>query len=366
MAIFTTQQLTHYYDYYRTTELVFSKEIIKVLGMDPRQIYIKCAGNQWPCILSSTSFQQAKIIVSLKSGALQQLAKKDCPTVNLRLCFQRRDGQIMNFFVAGKVSGIGKYSGNGDLAVVTIQYTQRPPDDFIEMIGHLIDANENYVRRRDERILITPENCRKLGIPREETTILIQGVPRRCILRDLSFGGAKAMVLGLAQFLMGKEAALTLEIGNPRETVQLKGNIVNTIPVEGRKDIFAASIDFPEDSVPLIYKIIINEYFSSLRKNELENQSKQEELAQQKAMEEQKIKEQRAQAVQKSMEEEAAKEAAKKTLREKSLLDLEPSPLLPVVETKPIPSVHMTSPAADEVGVLDYLGDAGVKVPDDI
>ena len=313
MAIVTSQQLTHYYDYYRTTEIIFTKDIIKVLALDPRQIFVKCAGAQWPCILNSTSFQGARIIVGTKGEAFKQLAQKDASTVNLRYYFRKPDGQELSFYVAGKVGAISSYMNSTDLAIISIQYTQRPPDAFIEMLGHLIDANENAIRRKEERILLNAETCRRLRMKHEESVIQIEGVPRRCIIRDLSFGGAKVMVLGLAQFLVGKKIKLNLEFTDPSEVLNLDGTIIKGLPVEGRKDIFAASIKFDETGAALSYKIHINTYLSSLRKDELENKVKQDVLVQQRAVEEQKIKEQRALAIQKSQEEEAKRlEEAKK------------------------------------------------------
>ena len=40
-----------------------------------RQIYIKSGGLQWPCIVNSTTFNIAKIIVGIKSGAYQVLLR---------------------------------------------------------------------------------------------------------------------------------------------------------------------------------------------------------------------------------------------------------------------------------------------------
>lgn len=302
MAIVTAQQLTHYYDYYRTTEVKFTKDVIKTFGVDPRQIYVKCDGAQWPCIINSTSFQQVKIIIGTKGGAFQQLSQKESAQVSVRFLCHKPTGEQLSFFVAGKVCGLSAYAGSTDLVIVNIQLTQRPPDDFIEMLGHLIDANENAVRRCDERIIINADSCRKLGIPKEETVITIQGVPRRCILRDLSFGGAKVMVLGLAKFLVNKEIQLNLQFTEPDEVISLKGTILKAVPIEGRNDIFAASIKFTEDSVSVAYKLHINNYLSSIRKNELENQNKLEEMEKQKALEEQKIREQRAQIIQQKIE----------------------------------------------------------------
>lgn len=275
MAVLTSQQIGRYYEEYRDTEIAFTKDIMHTLALDPRQIYIKCTGNQWPCIINSTSFAKAKIIIGTKGSAFQQLARRDAPAVNLRYCFYQNDGQMMTFLISGKIGTISSYMNSRDLAVLEVIYTQKPPDDFIEKIGHLIDANANAIKRKEDRIVLTPDSCRKLGIPKEESIISIQNVPRHCILRDLSFGGAKVLLLGLPQFLKDKEVLLNLEFDEPHEIINLRGHIVSTSEVEGRKDIVAANIQFSEESVTLSYKIHINNYLTSVRKNELDASAKE-------------------------------------------------------------------------------------------
>ena len=275
MAVLTSQQIGRYYEEYRDTEIAFTKDIMHTLALDPRQIYIKCTGNQWPCIINSTSFAKAKIIIGTKGSAFQQLARRDAPAVNLRYCFYQNDGQMMTFLISGKIGTISSYMNSRDLAVLEVIYTQKPPDDFIEKIGHLIDANANAIKRKEDRIILTPDSCRKLGIPKEESIITIQNVPRHCILRDLSFGGAKVLLLGLPQFLKDKEVLLNLEFDEPHEIINLRGRIVSTSEVEGRKDIVAANIQFSEESVTLSYKIHINNYLTSVRKNELDASAKE-------------------------------------------------------------------------------------------
>lgn len=265
----TSQQLTKYYDQYRTTEVVFTKDIIRTLAMDPRQLYIKCSEGQWPCIINSTSFSGARIIIGTKGGAYQQMVKKDPPVMSLRFCFYQQDGQTLSFFISCKVTKLMPYMNSNDLAIVSLDYTQRPPDDLIEMLGNLLDANINAVKRKDERIPINQDSRRKLGIPKDECIITVQGVPRHCILRDISFGGAKVVILGIAQFLKGKEVQMSLEFEDPHEVIQLKGTIVDITAVEGRKDIVAASIQFAEQTVSLSYKIHINNYLTTARKNDL-------------------------------------------------------------------------------------------------
>ena len=193
MGVITSQQLTRYYEQFCDTEIAFSKDIIRVLNIDPRQIYIKCNGTQWPCIINSTSFKLARIIIGTKGGAYQMISQKEPPAVSLRFCFKEEGNQMMSFFVNSKVTNISPYMNSQDLVIVTLTFTQRPPDDLIEQIGGLLEANQNAIRRKEEYILINEENKRKLGLMREETVVMIENVPRHCILRQISFGGAFLM-----------------------------------------------------------------------------------------------------------------------------------------------------------------------------
>lgn len=280
MGIVTSQQITKYYDQYRDTEITFTKDIIRAIGLDPRQIYVKCNNGQWPCIINSTSFQHAKIIVGTKGGAFQSLSNKDTTGINIRFCFFETENQLMSFFVAGRVTSIVPYMNSKDLAIVTITFTQRPPDDLIEVIGRLLEANSNAIRRREERIILNEDSKRKLGLVKEEAIIMVQGVPRHCIVRDLSFSGAKIILLGLSQFLTNKPATLRLEFEDPDEVIQLNGAIVAAELIEGRKDIVAASMSFSEKMVPLSYKLHVNNYLTAVRKTQL---SASDQIAMQRA-----------------------------------------------------------------------------------
>ncbi len=280
MGVITSQQITRYYEQFCDTEIAFSKDIIRVLNIDPRQIYIKCNGTQWPCIINSTSFKLARIIIGTKGGAYQMISQKEPPAVSLRFCFKEEGNQMMSFFVNSKVTNISPYMNSQDLVIVTLTFTQRPPDDLIEQIGGLLEANQNAIRRKEEYILINEENKRKLGLMREETIVMIENVPRHCILRQISFGGAKFILLGLSQFLTNKEAVIQMDFEEPSERIQIKGKIVAAGIVEGRKDIVAVNMQFDEKLVSLTYKMHINGFLQQQRKIKV---SAADQLAQQRA-----------------------------------------------------------------------------------
>ena len=185
MGVSTSHQISKYYDFFRDKEIVFTKANLRSLKMDPRQIYLKCNGGQWPCIINSSSLQVAKVIVGTSSGVYQEISKKQNVPISLRYCFFDQNNEPIQFFVNCTVIEKKSYQGSNDLAMVTLEFTSRPPDDLILKIGEFLEVNDNFNTRKEERIGINKNSLRLLSIPKEETYIFITGVPRRCILKDL-------------------------------------------------------------------------------------------------------------------------------------------------------------------------------------
>jgi hypothetical protein len=265
MGILNSQKIIEYYERYKSIEVTFTKEIIQVTGLITQQVYFKCIGDFWPCVVFSSSFQGAKIVANIKSGLIEKLRQAN-NSASLRLCFKNADSNSpVTFFVSTRSLGYAPYSGSQDVAIFTLQFTQRPPDDLIEIMGRLLDANVNSKKRREERIPITADSIRKLRILSKDTAVFIQGVPRRCILRDLSFSGAKLIMMGVAKFLLNKEAALRIDFDDPQESYLLRGKFIRAELVEGRKDLLAPVMLFDETLSPMGYKVRLNDFLSQIR-----------------------------------------------------------------------------------------------------
>jgi len=272
MSVSNSHQISRYYDFYRDREIVFTKANLKSLRLDPRQIYVKSSGGQWPCIINSVSLMNAKIIVGTASGIYAQLQKTHNMTMSLRFCFIDNNNDPIHFFVNCAVIGISKYNDSNELVLVTLEFTQRPPDDLIVRIGEFIEVNENFKTRREERIAITKNTLRELQIPKEETFIFISNVPRKCVIKDLSFGGAKVMLIGVPKFLLEKQVDLRLMFLDTTEKLSLLGVVKNADFLPGRKDICVCNIQFIPEAVPMTYKFKINSYITSYQKQMIENQ----------------------------------------------------------------------------------------------
>jgi len=272
MGILTTQRIEAFYNTFKGIDITFTKDMIQVTGLITEQVHLKCGSDFWPCVFFSTSFQGAKIVANIKSGLIDKLQRAN-NSVSLRYCFKSpEDGNPLTFFVAGRVLGIAPYKNSEDVSLLSIQFTQRPPDDLIEIVGRVLDANVNSSKRKDDRILITTDSQRKLKLLSKETVAFIQAVPRRCILREVAFYNAKIIMLGVAKFIIDKDTALRFDFDDPRESFVVKGKFVNSEPVEGKQEMVALSMIYDEASIPMGYKIRINEYMNTVRGQVMERE----------------------------------------------------------------------------------------------
>jgi hypothetical protein len=268
MNALSRQQITTYYERYKTDEVLFTKEILEVTGLLAKQVCLKCMGKLWPCIIYAASLEMVKVLVNTKSGLMQSLQEAN-QVANIRFCFKGNEGEDpIIFFVAVRSTGYTLYGGSKDTALVNLQFAQQAPDYLIGILGRILDTTANTQptsKRRGERILITSETQRNLGLVSKETSVSVQGVPRQCILRDISFYGAKIVIMGLANFLNDREAVLRIDFEEPRESYFLKGKFLHSETVEGRKDLVAMGMSFYNELIPMKYKIRINMYITQVR-----------------------------------------------------------------------------------------------------
>ncbi|MCL2801243.1 MAG: PilZ domain-containing protein [Treponema sp.] len=276
MGVLTSQKITVYYERFKEIDVTFTKDMIQVTGLLTQQVHLKTGNDFWPCVVYTASFSGAKVVANVKTGLLGKLQATN-NFVNLRFCFRPPgESNTVTFFVAARVMATAPYGNSQDVNMFTLQFSNRPPDDFIEIIGRVLDANVNSSKRKDVRIPLNPDNMRKLSIISTESSVNIQGVPRRCILRDLSFSGTKIIMMGVAKFVMDKEAVVRIDFNDPRESFLIKGKFIRAENVEGKKEMVALGLTFDEAAVPMGYKIRLNDMLTSTRADYRTNPSDEE------------------------------------------------------------------------------------------
>lgn len=267
MSFLTSQTIQQYYEMFCKIEVTFTKEVTKSIGLRQDDVILKISGNQWPSILYSSSFESAKIVTSLKPEQFDRL-KSESATGMLRLGFQIPEKtDSLKFFINVKVKGYNRYSNQRqDLYFLHLDFIQPPPEDFIAIIGQFLEVNINSRKRSDERIPIKEETIKKIGFVSATCIVFIDKVPRKCIVRDLSFGGAQLLVPGLAKFLKDRQILLRLVRLDNGDNVDLSGTIVRADELEGRKDLAVVGVQFQPAAVPMIFKSLLNQYIKTHQK----------------------------------------------------------------------------------------------------
>ncbi|GHU22952.1 cyclic di-GMP binding protein [Spirochaetia bacterium] len=264
MGVLTSQKVSALYTQFSRTELVFTKEIVQGTGLVTQQIALKSQGDLFPCVIYSSSLQGARVLTNAKAQLIQNLQESN-NLVSLRFCFKKEEDNPITFFVSTRSVGYAPYTGSPDTAMFTLEFIQRPPDDLIEIMGRIMEANETAVKKSRERIIINESTQKRLSISSKDTAVFIQGVPRRCMLRELSFSGAKVIMMGIAKFLVNKEAGIKIEFESPHEGFFIRGKFSSSEAVDGRKDLVALAIRFTDANVPIAYKLRISEYINAYR-----------------------------------------------------------------------------------------------------
>jgi hypothetical protein len=266
MSIVTSQQLARYYEQFKNNEVTFNKQVISATGLVSRNVYLKVQDRQVPCFVFAASMTGARVVATVAPAVATALKQGNCHLA-LRWCFKQPEKvEPITFFVTCHPTGFTHYAVQGpDVQIITVEFTQRPPDDLIQILGTLIEANTNSQRRRDERIPVTLETLKKLGLDTREAALEVDARIHRCVLRDLSFSGAKIVASGSAEAFNGKPISLTITRGDQAGDLHLTGMVRRVEDVGGRADIQSVSIEYVGDP-GMGYKLLINAYLSSVRK----------------------------------------------------------------------------------------------------
>jgi hypothetical protein len=266
MSIITSQQLTRYYEQYKSTDVTFNKQVISALGLVGKGVHLKIQDRQLPCMVFSSSLSTARVIANMPGSVMLSL-KQANNRLALRWCFKLPDKiEPITFFVTCRPAGFTHYAVQGpDVHFVSLEFTQRPPDDLIQILGSLLEANANAQRRKDERIVLTPESMKKLGLESREAALIADSRSFKCVLRDLSFSGAKVVVSGSQEMFKNRVVSLKFARSDELTEMTIPAAVRRVEEIGGRKDILAVSMEYSADP-PMSYKLLINSYVSTMKK----------------------------------------------------------------------------------------------------
>jgi hypothetical protein len=258
------QAMREVYEKNKNREIAFNKTMMEMTGLEPKKVFLKIKGEHTPCVIYACSLSSAKIIVHLEKSDFDKINDAK-GVVNLRFSFLPRDSKSsIVFFVPSMVTGYNTFSKrDANTFLVSLDYTNRPPDDLINILGGAITIAENFEKRKDVRINVEDRIFKDIGFASVQAVALVDNIRRPCIVKNVSASGALIILSCFPKLLMGREVVLQLRtIEN--ESVNLHGNFVRSDEVVKRQDIHGMGVTFKESGIPLEYKVMINRYLDKL------------------------------------------------------------------------------------------------------
>jgi hypothetical protein len=259
----TAQHLGRLYGEFGETEVTFNAQVILESGLITSDVRLTVGSSHLPCVLYACSMKGARVIAEISPSTNDLLAHGNS-AATLRLGFKQSDEKSpVSFFVPCRVESLSEYNAKRpQVRFATLEFAQKPSDALVAILGSLLEIKANALRRRDQRIVMTPDNMKKIGLLSKESCVNIDGASRRCLLRDLSFGGAKVL-LSMMNLAQGpRKVLLKLQKCEIQDDTVLDGNIVRVEDVEGHGDLVALSIQYSTDP-PISYKQKINSVFTT-------------------------------------------------------------------------------------------------------
>jgi hypothetical protein len=267
MANIPSQKLSQFYENYGMKELAFNKSIINATGLEPKKVFLKIRGDQYPCIIYSCSMKAAKVIINLDTTAFEEI-KRAKNFVNLRLSFFPKDVKSsVVFFVPSVVKGYNTFNSqnnNSSSFLMTMEFTQKPPDDLIESIGKVFESSENFEKRKSLRIPLEGRTIDEIGFSSNKAVLTIDNIKRPCIFRNISSFGCMVILSCNPKFILNKKTIIAISMKNNAIHLEIEGCAMHSEEVQGRKDLYAIGIQFAEDKIPFEYKDLLNTYLDIL------------------------------------------------------------------------------------------------------
>lgn len=257
MTTQTRHKCDEYYRIYLEHDVSLTKEIISEMKLIPQKNYLRYGGMNIPCILYSSSMIRARIIAQLQSSICEKISMGN-KTASLCLAFKREKGEDpVTLFINVKIAGFTPYKSDiPGVNFITLKYMNKPPDDFIYKLGEAISSKTEKKKRKEKRINLDDEKAKRMNLQTDKIWISCEGKQSPCILKDISFSGAKIITKGKKDSFIKKKIKLVLNISNLEGISEMIGTVVHCEEIIVNKNIkfIALGLAFDKASIPDSYK----------------------------------------------------------------------------------------------------------------
>lgn len=216
-------------------------------------------------IIYSISMNYIRIILKEKNETLLILAKnKNLCSIQLAENSYPKNNKTYFHFLPVELLDIYAYSyQDKKYNLLTLKFLSSLPEEIAIKVGKLFELKFGQNHRIHERIIVDNESIKQLKIDFDKSFIKFNGSKHKCLIKDLSYGGA--LVISFFNYEDAKNDEIDLifsfEFMNKEILIEGKSRSLNLIQTVNGK-AFAIGIAFNENKIPFEYTLLIHDYFT--------------------------------------------------------------------------------------------------------
>lgn len=265
MPAVASTKISEYYDKYKEQEVYFSKSICEITGLVSEKLKFKVGSYEFHCVLYASSLERIIIILNLTENDMQKV-KMARGIATIKFCFFPSTAKSpLSFFISCRIKKINSFKLTSSSAfIITLDFNQRPPDDFISIIGQIIDNSVKFNNRKEVRIRLDDKIANSLGMGSVKGSAMISETVKPCIFADISTSGCCIIMADGPEIEDHKAITVQLSVdGNP---ININAMIIRTEKINNRPELTRLGILYDKEEIPYIYKNMINNYLDMLEK----------------------------------------------------------------------------------------------------
>ncbi|ACL34347.1 PilZN3 domain-containing protein [Borreliella burgdorferi] len=262
MAV-SSKKIREYRNKYRDKEIKLSAEINTFLNIRS-VVNITIDSYSTFGIIYSISMDSIKIIFD-ENDILSVLAKnKNFCSIRINKDLDFKDSSDFFPDFTGNLLSIFTYSyQNKEYKLLKFEFSTCIPEEILFKVGKLFELKFGQNQRIHERIIVDKNSIRRLKIDFDKVFINFNGSKHKCLVKDLSYGGALVIIYfnGILDEDMVADLIFSFEFIDKEIFIKGKAKSISVIQTPHGK-VFALGISFDESNIPLEYTMIIHNYFN--------------------------------------------------------------------------------------------------------
>jgi len=256
------------YQEFQNQIVTFNQKVILEMGILTDQISFKCGGKKFPCIIYSSSMNDARIMVYLSKEDFTLIADNKKRIALYYALLPSGSNRAIHFFVNSRIENVAKYEGGKEnLFILQIRYQNRPSSDLIFALGNHLKEQASQQKRMEKRIELRSEDDELLGLDSMQSVLYIQGKRLHCVLTEISIFSAKVLIQGNLSSLKAEDKVMLIMKARGLDGLgEMLGSIERIDSIKPQEELYSLIINFDQENIPPTYKLWVAECIELVHK----------------------------------------------------------------------------------------------------